>query len=188
MGQNWVVGDILSKGDRWADVHTPTLYGYPFTDPPKSPVTVADRDLLIWIAPAAGAPLQVVEGPRHSWYNNNYLNLPNRVWAPRQDSWQANSSHFFTTVLVPHKPEESSKEIAAGIAVVEDHGDATVLRIKLRGEEYLVAMGAPGHGVSEGPLKTEAEAAVVRVAPGTPAVSAWGASAATLDGKRIGGG
>ncbi|HEY2630666.1 MAG TPA: hypothetical protein VGI57_16165, partial [Usitatibacter sp.] len=149
VGQNWVVGAIGgARGGNWIDVATPTVYGYPFSDPPKAPVSLGDDGLLIWFAPFAGGATNAIEGPKHSTYNNNFINLPNRAWYPRLGNWEAGKSLAFTTVLVAHRPDENVKEIAAGISVAEDDSDATVLRIKMRGREYLVAMNAPGHEVS----------------------------------------
>ncbi|HEY2630053.1 MAG TPA: hypothetical protein VGI57_13060, partial [Usitatibacter sp.] len=149
------------------------------------PVSLGDDGLLIWFAPFAGGAMNAVEGPKHSTYNNNFINLPNRAWYPRLGNWEAGTALAFTTVLVAHRPDENVKDLAAGISVAADDASATVLRIKLRGQEYVVAMNAPGHEVTSSSFRSSAEAAVLREGAGGNSFASWGGGESFLDGKRL---
>jgi hypothetical protein len=177
LGQNWVIGEVgKDRGEHWLDVRTPEVFGYPFSDPPKARMALAGGNLLIWFAPRRATGAELVEGPRNSWYNKNYINLPNRVWDPLEGTWSTNQELSFVTVLYPHGANEEGRDAAARIELRHDEPEAAAILIRTRGANYVIFFGRPGHEITIGDLRTDAEAAIVSSEPSGVRFASWGAT------------
>lgn len=198
VGANWrftKMGPVA--GENWVNVWTPELYGYYHSLPPKQPVKVARRDLLIWFVTHPEGVMQIEAGPETSQaYGNYFIQQPRRVWYPRTGDWRPGDPQAFTTVLLPHAPVADPERLAAGIERVTDEPGLTVISVKDAAfdrdatadqtppVDRIVLFNSSGGEATYGALVTDAEAALLTMENGrTVRISAWGAKVLRLEGK-----
>lgn len=196
VGPNWTFGELGAVGPNWVNVWMPkTLNGW-FGSLRQgadgswerlSPITTAARDLLIWFVPQAGATLQIEKlNQDRSGYDcyvpaNSDINLQLRAWYHRTGTWPAGKPVAFTTVLIPHEPTGDGCEFGAGISVVRDGPEGTILSCKEGNTERLVILNSGGKPVSVGALEIEAEAAIVTYLNGKRThLAGWGVKSVRL--------
>ncbi|MGH7866295.1 MAG: hypothetical protein ACREP9_01395 [Candidatus Dormibacteraceae bacterium] len=187
VGQNWIIDNVDPPGPNWVNIRIPLLYGHPFKErPPLAPIEGGDEELLIWMVPDGVAKLQVVKGPRDSWYGPYYINLPNRVWSPRSGNWTKGKELAFATLLLPHAPSDRAAQLAATIKSLRHDNDATVIQVDRAGSTRVLAVNNGNSEVSVGPFVVKAEAAVLTVVNGKPArLSAWRATRMALQNRAL---
>ena len=119
-------------------------------------------------------------------WGNAHLNLQRRVWMPRSGHWEPGKPQAFTTVLLPHDPVADPAVLAATIAVLRDTPEATLLQVKDGDTVRTIVLNTAGKPVTVETLTTDAEAALLTAVHGKPThLSAWHATQATLDGKKL---
>jgi hypothetical protein len=189
VGQNWTMDQMDPPGLNWANIRIPLLYGSLATKPPLAPIEGGAGELLIWMVPDGVNKLQVVKGPRNSWYspkNPEYINLPNRVWSPRSGNWTKGQELAFATLLLPHAPADRAAQLAASIKSLRHDNEATVIQVGNAGSSRILAINNGNSEVSVGPFGVKAEAAVLTVVNRQPArLSAWRATRVVLHNSTL---
>ena len=199
VGPNWTFGELGQAGTNWVNVWTPKVLNGWFGSLQKmpdgslyrlAPITTAARDLLIWFAPHGEATLQIEKLNQDRSGDDSYvplnsdLNLPLRARYHRTGTWEAGKPVVFTTVLMPHAPTANACSLAAGISVVRDGPETTILWFREGDTERLVILNSGGKTVNVGAIVFDGEAAVVTYVQGRRAhFSGWGAKFVALDGK-----
>jgi hypothetical protein len=187
VGQNWITGDNMdTPGPNWVNTRIPVLYGHPYETPPLAPVEQGNGELLIWIVPDGAATMQVVHGPRNSWFGNYYINLPNRVWSPRAGDWKQGQQLPYATLLMPHPPSVPAADLATAIDVIRHDQTATILHIRSGSASRILAVSNQRAAIDVPPFMLNAEAAVVTFSNGVPSrLSAWRISKLTMGGATL---
>ena len=102
------------------------------------------------------------------------MNLPRRVWYPRTGHWEPGKPQAFTTVLLPHAPDEDPARLAATITLDADAPTMTALRITEGDTVRLVMLSNGEQVVTVEDVSTDAEAMMLTYRQGKPMhVSAW---------------
>lgn len=143
VGPNWVSQTMDNdRGENWVNTRIESMYGDE-QGLRRSPLKNAQRDLLIWFAPAAGSVLvrqNLNEGrPNPDDPYQIVINTGQRAWYREEKIWVKDETRAFASLLWPHPPAVSPISLANSVRVIEQTSLCSIIVITdSNGDEEIV--------------------------------------------------
>jgi len=159
VGPVWRTQRISARGEHWANTYLAAPLAAERTALRQRPF-----DLLVYHAPRPDCRLEIVQTASA---DKPYACAPLRTRYVRQGLVDPDTPVAFTQLLLPHSPLAPAEQLAAGIQVLVDQPEQTVIRLSVEPdrEEWIVVNPA-GAPLKAGALETDARSAYLDLREG----------------------
>jgi len=140
------------------------------------------RNLLVFHPPQADCKLEMV----NRFEQQKWRVMPVRLRYAWEGTAGKGMTKHWTTLLLPHAPDQKATELVAGIKVLADSLKLTALHVKTPdGREDYIVLNDTGRVVTAGPVQTDARQLHLSIAGDKRRVMAEGGTRVKFQGKMI---